>query len=159
MLQNDITLFHFMSHICITLHRTASCLHLAQIHISLKKVVFIFNTFKEKAIPHVRKMPDYQKSKIYKIVCNVTGLVYIGSTAHCLLYFLQTWHHTHVRHNLWSNSWCKANDWLLWFSERRESCRDFVVVEFRWENLYFYFPFVTSHVKLLHGFWKPLLFV
>ncbi len=25
-------------------------------------------------------MPDYSKGKIYKIVCNVTGLVYIGST-------------------------------------------------------------------------------
>jgi hypothetical protein len=25
-------------------------------------------------------MPDYSKSKIYKIVCNITGLVYIGST-------------------------------------------------------------------------------
>ncbi len=25
-------------------------------------------------------MPDYSKGKIYKIVCNTTGLVYIGST-------------------------------------------------------------------------------
>ena len=25
-------------------------------------------------------MPDYSKGKIYKIVCNVTGLVYVGST-------------------------------------------------------------------------------
>ena len=25
-------------------------------------------------------MPDFSKSKVYKIVCNVTGLVYIGST-------------------------------------------------------------------------------
>ena len=24
-------------------------------------------------------MPDYSKSKIYKIVCNITGLIYIGS--------------------------------------------------------------------------------
>ena len=26
-------------------------------------------------------MPDYSKSKIYKIVCNITGLIYIGSTS------------------------------------------------------------------------------
>ena len=25
-------------------------------------------------------MPNYQNGKIYKIVCNITGLVYIGST-------------------------------------------------------------------------------
>ena len=25
-------------------------------------------------------MPDYKKSKIYKIVCNITGLTYYGST-------------------------------------------------------------------------------
>ena len=25
-------------------------------------------------------MPDYQNSKIYKIVCNITGKIYIGST-------------------------------------------------------------------------------
>ena len=25
-------------------------------------------------------MPDYQQGKIYKIVCNTTGLLYIGST-------------------------------------------------------------------------------
>jgi len=29
-------------------------------------------------------MPDYSKSKIYKIVCNITGLVYIGSTSQTL---------------------------------------------------------------------------
>ena len=26
-------------------------------------------------------MPDYSKSKIYKIVCNIAGLIYIGSTS------------------------------------------------------------------------------
>jgi hypothetical protein len=29
-------------------------------------------------------MPDYSKSKIYKIVCNITGLIYIGSTCQTL---------------------------------------------------------------------------
>jgi predicted GIY-YIG superfamily endonuclease len=30
------------------------------------------------------KMPNYQNSKIYKIRCNTTGLVYIGSTTQSL---------------------------------------------------------------------------
>jgi len=34
-------------------------------------------------------MPDYQKGKIYKIVCNETGLVYIGSTTQALSQRLQ----------------------------------------------------------------------
>jgi hypothetical protein len=34
-------------------------------------------------------MPDYSKSKIYKIVCNITGLVYIGSTTQTLSQRLQ----------------------------------------------------------------------
>ena len=34
-------------------------------------------------------MPDYAKSKIYKIVCNITGLVYIGSTSQTLNQRLQ----------------------------------------------------------------------
>ena len=29
-------------------------------------------------------MIDYTKSKIYKIVCNTTGLIYIGSTVNKL---------------------------------------------------------------------------
>ena len=29
-------------------------------------------------------MTDYSKSKIYKIVCNITGLIYIGSTSQTL---------------------------------------------------------------------------
>ncbi len=29
-------------------------------------------------------MPDYEQGKIYKIVCNVTGKVYIGSTIETL---------------------------------------------------------------------------
>jgi len=29
-------------------------------------------------------MPNYSKSKIYKIVCNITGLIYIGSTSQTL---------------------------------------------------------------------------
>ena len=35
------------------------------------------------------QMPDYQKGKIYKIVCNETGLVYIGSTTQALSQRLQ----------------------------------------------------------------------
>ena len=34
-------------------------------------------------------MPDYSKSKIYKIICNITGLVYIGSTCQTLNQRLQ----------------------------------------------------------------------
>ena len=34
-------------------------------------------------------MPDYSKSKIYKIVCNITGLIYIGSTLQTLNQRLQ----------------------------------------------------------------------
>ena len=34
-------------------------------------------------------MPDYLNGKIYKIVCNITGLVYIGSTAQALSQRLQ----------------------------------------------------------------------
>ena len=34
-------------------------------------------------------MPDYSKSKIYKIVCNVTNLIYIGSTTQTLSQRLQ----------------------------------------------------------------------
>jgi hypothetical protein len=34
-------------------------------------------------------MPDYSKSKIYKIVCNITGLIYIGSTCQTLCQRLQ----------------------------------------------------------------------
>ena len=34
-------------------------------------------------------MPDYQKGKIYKIVCNETGLVYLGSTTQALSQRLQ----------------------------------------------------------------------
>jgi hypothetical protein len=34
-------------------------------------------------------MPDYSKSKIYKIICNITGLVYIGSTCQTLSQRLQ----------------------------------------------------------------------
>jgi len=34
-------------------------------------------------------MPDFSKSKVYKIVCNVTGLVYIGSTTQTLSQRLQ----------------------------------------------------------------------
>ena len=34
-------------------------------------------------------MPDYSKSKIYKIICNITGLVYIGSTCQTLTQRLQ----------------------------------------------------------------------
>ena len=30
-------------------------------------------------------MPDYQQGKIYKIVCNTTGLMYVGSTTQKLL--------------------------------------------------------------------------
>jgi hypothetical protein len=34
-------------------------------------------------------MPDCSKSKIYKIVCNITGLIYIGSTSQTLNQRLQ----------------------------------------------------------------------
>ena len=34
-------------------------------------------------------MLDYSKSKIYRIVCNITGLVYIGSTSQSLIQRLQ----------------------------------------------------------------------
>ena len=34
-------------------------------------------------------MPEYSKSKIYKIVCNITGLIYIGSTSQTLCQRLQ----------------------------------------------------------------------
>ena len=34
-------------------------------------------------------MPDYSKSKIYIIVCNITGLIYIGSTSQTLTQRLQ----------------------------------------------------------------------
>lgn len=33
-------------------------------------------------------MPDFSKSKIYKLVCNITGKVYIGSTTRTLNYRL-----------------------------------------------------------------------
>lgn len=36
-------------------------------------------------------MPDYSKSKVYKLVCNLTGLVYVGSTV-CPLY-KRKWEH------------------------------------------------------------------
>jgi hypothetical protein len=32
---------------------------------------------------------DYSKGKIYKIVCNITGLIYIGSTSQSLIQRLQ----------------------------------------------------------------------
>ena len=34
-------------------------------------------------------MPDYSNSNIYKIVCNITGFVYIGSTLQTLIQRLQ----------------------------------------------------------------------
>jgi len=34
-------------------------------------------------------MPDYSNSKIYKIICNITGFVYIGSTLQTLIQRLQ----------------------------------------------------------------------
>ena len=43
-------------------------------------------------------MPDYSKSKIYKIVCNITGLVYIGSTCQTLCGRLQDHKKTYKRY-------------------------------------------------------------
>jgi hypothetical protein len=43
-------------------------------------------------------MPDYTKSKIYKIVCNVTALIYIGSTTQTLSQRLQNHKKTYRRY-------------------------------------------------------------
>ena len=72
-------------------------------------------------------MPDYQQGKIYKIVCETTGLVYIGSTTQTLerrLYahekkqFLQVYSSYQILHNrnykieLIENYPCKNNEQL-----------------------------------------------
>ena len=48
-------------------------------------------------------MPDYQKGKIYKIVCNITGLTYYGSTVNTLCKRMSG-HRSHVK----AGSTCKS---------------------------------------------------
>jgi len=45
-----------------------------------KTILKVFKRILLLLIINNNKMPDYSKSKIYKIVCNTTGLIYIGST-------------------------------------------------------------------------------
>ena len=61
------------------------------------------------------KQKDYSKSKVYKLVCNITGLVYIGHTTEHYLSQRLNWHRTHYR--IWlknnkSTSCCSSFDIL-----------------------------------------------
>ena len=49
-------------------------------------------------------MPDYQNGKIYKIVCNITGDIYIGSTTQKYLASRLAGHVRHFKNNLYVTS-------------------------------------------------------
>jgi len=70
-------------------------------------------------------MPDYSKSKIYKIVCNITGLIYIGSTTKNLFGKIQD-HKYDYKYYLNIKSY---SHWLTSFEIIEKNNYDIILVE------------------------------
>ena len=70
-------------------------------------------------------MPDYSKSKIYKIVCNITGLIYIGSTTQNLCGRIQD-HKYDYKYYLNKKSY---SHWLTSFEIIEKNNYDIILVE------------------------------
>jgi hypothetical protein len=70
-------------------------------------------------------MPDYQLGKIYKLTCNVTGLVYIGSTCQSTLARRLAGHRGSYKRYLENNK----NDFITSFKVLENNNYDIILIE------------------------------
>jgi hypothetical protein len=72
-------------------------------------------------------MPDYQRGKIYKIVCNTTGLTYYGSTCEPTLARRLAGHRTH--YGMWKRGTMKKTNKITSFKVLEKGNYEIVLVE------------------------------